>query len=330
MKSNTKQLLLEFIKDYGASSPNKLAELLKISPRAVHKHLRDLLLKGQIIKRGSAPHVFYEIAPTEKKVAYKHSLSKTDSNFIEENFSRLLPSGNLIQGLPAFESWLESTKQIKSYDVLAQSYIKLHKEIANKKTANNFYDLSEKVNQTFDHCSMQKMFCSDFYSLPQFGKTYLGNLITAGKSGQDRASIEKIVKIVSTSLIALIKEERIDALAWVPHSIPRKTLFLPLFKKLLDLELPEIKLIKVYSGGIPVAQKSLSKLEDRITNAKETILIKSTPSKASKILIIDDALGSGATMNEIALKLENKLHPKLIVGYAVVGSYKGFDVLGVV
>ncbi len=119
-------------------------------------------------------------------------------------------------------------------------------------------------------------------------------------------------------------------MAWVPHSIPRKTLFLPLFKKLLNLELPEIKLIKVYSGGIPVAQKSLSKLEDRITNAKETILIKSAPNKANKVLIIDDALGSGATMNEIALKIENKLHPKLIFGYAVVGSYKGFDVLGVV
>ena len=37
--------------------------------------------------------------------------------------------------------------------------------------------------------------------------------------------------------------------------------------------------------------------------------------------------GSGATMNEIALKLKEKKLAKEIIGLAITGSYKGFEVI---
>lgn len=64
--------------------------------------------------------------------------------------------------------------------------------------------------------------------------------------------------------------------------------------------------------------------------ARYVTILSAAPTRTNKVLIIDDALGSGATMNEIAHKIKDKLSPKEIIGYAVVGSYKGFDVLGVV
>ena len=46
------------------------------------------------------------------------------------------------------------------------------------------------------------------------------------------------------------------------------------------------------------------------------------------ILLIDDAVGSGATLNETAAQIKRKklCHGK-IIGLAVVGSFKGFDVI---
>jgi predicted amidophosphoribosyltransferase len=45
------------------------------------------------------------------------------------------------------------------------------------------------------------------------------------------------------------------------------------------------------------------------------------------LLLIDDAVGSGATLNQIARKIKVKDIAKTIIGLAIVGSYKGFDVI---
>jgi len=44
-------------------------------------------------------------------------------------------------------------------------------------------------------------------------------------------------------------------------------------------------------------------------------------------MLIDDAVGSGATLNEVAGKIRNKGVARKITGLAIVGSFKGFDVI---
>jgi len=45
-------------------------------------------------------------------------------------------------------------------------------------------------------------------------------------------------------------------------------------------------------------------------------------------LLIDDAIGSGATLNEIALQIKNRgIVNGKIIGLAITGSIKGFDVI---
>ncbi|MBU1966837.1 hypothetical protein KJ707_02255 [Patescibacteria group bacterium] len=58
--------------------------------------------------------------------------------------------------------------------------------------------------------------------------------------------------------------KNIQALAFIPHSIPRKIPFLKVFESKLSLAIPRIELVKAYSGDLPVAQKSLSKLSEGI------------------------------------------------------------------
>ena len=45
------------------------------------------------------------------------------------------------------------------------------------------------------------------------------------------------------------------------------------------------------------------------------------------VLLIDDAIGSGATMHAVAGKLK-RINPKLtVIAVGVVGSFKGYDVV---
>ncbi len=81
------------------------------------------------------------------------------------------------------------------------------------------------------------------------------------------------------------------------------------------------------TGSVPVAQKTLSKLEDRVENARNTIFIRGNL-QYENILLIDDAIGSGSTLNETAKKLKEKdLVKNKVIGLALTGSFKGFDVL---
>ncbi len=44
-------------------------------------------------------------------------------------------------------------------------------------------------------------------------------------------------------------------------------------------------------------------------------------------MIVDDAIGSGASMNEVAKKLKIEIGVEKVIGFCLIGSYKGFDVI---
>jgi predicted amidophosphoribosyltransferase len=76
-----------------------------------------------------------------------------------------------------------------------------------------------------------------------------------------------------------------------------------------------------------VAQKTLSKLSERIQNARESLFLDEDLVPYERILLIDDALGSGATVNEMAAKLKQKPQVKEVYAFAIVGSLEGFEVI---
>lgn len=62
MKTETKNKLVEIINKNGPMRPFDLAHLLKISPQAVHRHLRFLVSEGILEQRGKPPLTHYLIA----------------------------------------------------------------------------------------------------------------------------------------------------------------------------------------------------------------------------------------------------------------------------
>ena len=122
-----------------------------------------------------------------------------------------------------------------------------------------------------------------------------------------------------------MQDNGFDAVGFVPPTIRREVQIMKYLETHLKINLPKVNIQKI-SGIIPVPQKSLNKIEERISNAENTFVVSETI-KYKHLLLIDDAVGSGSTLNQIAGKIKQKGIAQKITGLAVVGSFKGFDVV---
>ena len=137
--------------------------------------------------------------------------------------------------------------------------------------------------------------------------------------------MDEIIELSRARIQRLITEMKIDAVAFIPPTIKRKLQFMKVLEQKLNLSLPHIKLLKV-TGEIAIPQKALNKIEDRVSNARASIMLNETR-LFKNVLLIDDAVGSGATLNETAIKIKNKKLARKVIGLAITGSFKGFEVI---
>ena len=313
--------VLEAIRQYGPIRSSELAKKLDISAKTVYKHLAVLLDEQLITKTGETPKVYYAIslARTDELVG-----ASAEDQTIEQNYMYVSPSGEMIRGINGFQEWCQKNnfdfakeKTALAQKIKAVQGLKKGGLISAKKTI-----LSGKKELYLDN-----IFFSDFYNLDHFGKTKLGQLVYLGKSSQNKELIREVAKIIKPAISGIIEKYDIKLVCYIPPTIDRKVQFLETLKKSLKINLPEIKAIKI-SSVTKVPQKTLRRLEDRIINAQTTIAVDPNQIINGNVLIIDDATGSGATLNETAKKIRNIADGKVkIIGYSVVGSFKGFDVI---
>lgn len=322
----TREKMLEFIKERGKTRVEDLRHEFNLGRAILHRHLIRLQDEGSVTKSGKPPLVFYIYNnKLTKEGVYK--VTDFQKDFLNKNYLYVSPSGELVEGSVGFESWVRKIKEEKHFNGLVDEYIKTRQD-ANKFIGKlGLINATKKLEGTFSNVYIDKVYFGDFYSLPKFGKTILGQKILYAKQGQLLDLIEEVSHTIKPYLIELVKKEKIDSVAFIPPTIPRTIQFLKEFERNIDLNLPKVILSKAYPGKIPVAQKTLSKLEERIENAKNTIFVKGQTINYKNILLIDDAVGSGSTLNETAAKIK-MINPKAtVVGFAIVGSYKGFDVI---
>lgn len=325
MKTNTSQEIVKLIQDNSEVTVNQLVSHFGFTQAAIHRQLNKLLDNGLVEKYGNPPRVFYRVKIDRDQGpldSVKNNINKNDLEVINQEFIYISPLGKVNYGIKGFK---ELCKKFNlDIEKTVREYIKTHKKYSAFKRK-GLIDGKEKLKNTFPEIFLNEMHYLDFYSIERFGKTKLGALVLYAKQSQSRAFIKQVAENTKDKVEKVIKEKNIDAVCFIPHTLPRKVQFINEIEKYLNLKLPSIKLIKVIND-IPVAQKTLNKLDDRIENAASTIFVKDTL-KYNKVLLIDDAVGSGATMNESARKLKEKNIAKKVIGLAITGSYKGFEVL---
>ncbi len=327
MITQTRNNIIKYIKTRKQARVHDLVNEFGLSNVAIHKQLRLLLQENVLKKVGKPPLVFYTLAKEQEKLYV--DLPKKEKEAIEANYLYISPQGELLYGLRGFIRWVLAIKEEKKLPHLAAEYVETLNKIKKYKNTNDFIDATEKIKATFSKVYLDKLLYADFFSLPKFGKTKLGQLVLYAKQSQNKKLIKNLGSLCRPLIKKIIDMYAIDTVSFIPPTVPRKTQFMNEFALNLRLNTPLIELVKSYSGEVIVAQKTLARLEERIENARSTIYLKHNAENSfPNVLLIDDAAGSGSTFNETARKMKSvMIGKKSIIAFSIVGSFKGFDVI---
>ncbi len=321
-KMKTSQKIINYIRDHKLATGQELTEYTGITSRGVRKQLLTLLKQEVLSKKGHPPVVYYQIkSPVQKTIP--SNISKNALEFIDNHYLFITPTGEKLQGFVGFEAWCNKLRL--PIEKTAGEYISMLKKFLQYKKQ-GFINGLPKLKNTYDQVFLDNLYYLDFYSIDRFGKTKLGQLLLYAKQGQELVLMNELIDALAPAIEELIQKQNITTVGFIPPTVKRQLQFMSVLKKRLQLKVRFIKIKKIKSE-VAVPQKSLGKLADRIENAKHSIVVKDE-SKHTNILLIDDAVGSGATLNETARQIREKgICSGKIIGLAIVGSFKGFDVI---
>lgn len=317
----TQEKIKKIIGENGQISANELSEKLEISRQALYRHLPKMLADKQIIKIGRSPKVYYAIGAGIQEVI-KYEIDDGIKKQIDENFFIITPAGVRMEGFAGFIYWCE--KQELPILKTANEYINTLKKYSIFRK-DGLINGMQKINGTFDNVFLDNIYYLDFYSIERFGKTKLGQMLLYAKQSQNKKLMKELIEDIRPRVEELITKYQVDGVGFVPPTVKREVQFMSELKKKLGLNTRNVAITKIKTDII-IPQKTLNKLSDRIENAQRTFIVEGT-GQYNNILLIDDAVGSGATLNEIAKKIKDKGLAKKVIGLAITGSAKGFDVI---
>lgn len=319
----TSEKIIEYIKSRGQATGSELAEYLELSDRAVRKQLASLLKKDNLGKIGKPPKVFYTIKKYEEKVDEEGMVSDNVRGEIKEAYLLITPAGERKTGFEGFVYWCQ--KNNLPLEKTANEYVQTLSKYRKYKRS-GFIDGKLKMESTFKKVYLNKLYYLDFYSIERFGKTRLGQLLLYAKQSQDRKLMKELILEIKPKIDKLIAKYSIDGLGFVPPTVKREVQFMRVLEQGLKENVRSLKITKVKTPII-IPQKTLNKLKDRIENAKNTFVVEEN-AVFRNVLLLDDAVGSGATLNEIAKKIRDKnICQGKIIALSITGSFKGFDVI---
>ncbi len=322
MVTSTYHDIYEYINKNGQASIVELFNHFKISRQAIFRHINRLQKEDLIYKIGKSPRVFY-LPKKQSKIANTGIISEDKKEIINENYLIITPDGRRLEGVEGFEYWCD--KHNLPIEKTANEYVDTLKKY-NKYKNEGLINATSKIKDSFEEIGLDALYYKDFYSIERFGKTKLGLILLYAKQSQDRNLIKEIENIIRPSIVDIINNNDIDAIGFIPPTVKREVQLMRELERSLSISLPIINLVKI-KGDIAIPQKTLNKIEDRIENARKSIILDDKK-VYNNILLIDDAVGSGATLNETAIQIKNRqLCKGKIIGLAITGSFKGFDVI---
>lgn len=313
--------ILALIAQNGECTPKELSDSTGISRQYLHRQLNQLSKEGLICKIGTSPLTFYRLSEpdnTAKPVELLDSLEKE----IEAHFLQITPSGRLLEGMEAFTYWCaQRNLPIQKSALEYEMHIQRHERY---KSSHRCIEASDQLQSTMGYGNMHldQLLLLDYQELDQFGKTKLAHLLYFAKYSQHRGLAQRVVDLIKDRVAHLLSKLAIDAIAFVPPTQKRDVQIMKLMEQQLSFNLPIVPLIKV-RGDIAVPQSALTRLADKIENANSSILCLDKR-QFQNVLLIDDEVVSGASLNETARKLKKRNIAKTVFGLGVIGQPKVF------
>ncbi len=300
---------------------------LSKSRTIIHKYLKELVKQKKLKKVGNWPHTKYKIVNSG---LITNNLIELD-NVINSDFLPLYKTTKTLEDI--FYKFTPEWRILRWFNWLKEWCSERNLDVEEKIT--NYISIYNHIQSLQDHCwllvakdifwkhfekvFLDSVFYSDQYKRMEFWRGKLAEMTFYAKTSQNKELINQSINEIILKLECFIKKEKFDAIAITPWSIDRKNQLLQFLKiKLKSLDIPFVNVIKYYANNIAIPQKSLKTREQRIQNARNTIFVDDENiSKYKKILLIDDFVWSGATLNETASKLKQEW-VKVIYWFAFV------------
>jgi orotate phosphoribosyltransferase-like protein len=321
-----KEKIIQLFEQRKELTVTEITNELMVSKQMVHLVLNKLLAGNVVEKIGRTPKTIYrKIEKTKKATIAAPDIPEDQKQFLEDHFLLITEIGELLNGAPGFKNWCD--KRNLPFEKTVREFIATQQKYSAYLDNNGLISGLKKIKNTkgYDKIFLDELLYLDFYAIERFEKTKLGTILHYAKQGQNKMLMKMLIDGIKPKINIIIKKYKIDAVAYVPPTIKRETQLMKVLASGLRIPLPQVEIQKI-SGIIPVPQKSLAKLEERIANAENTFAIKGM-AQYKNLLLIDDAVGSGSTLNQIAGKIKARKIAKNIIGLAIVGSFKGFDVI---
>jgi phosphoribosylpyrophosphate synthetase len=315
-----KDHILDLFGEYRELTIKEIIDKIPISKQWAHVIINQLLRAKEIERIGHPPKTVYRLIPHLQKARQPQNMSWAEADL--DKFLIVTETGQLLEGEPAFLHWcrqrsLPPEEAICQYGRVQQQYARYHD---NHGIVDGFEKFS--VIMGFESIWLDELCFLDFDTVGQFGKTRLGTLINHAKHGQNKELMNYLMDVVSIRVIDFLEREQPEAIGFVPPVIRREAQFMNYFRSRLNIPLPLLDIRKI-SGITAVPQNSFRTVGDRSRNADTNFSVASH-NNYHKVVLIDDMVDSGATLNQIAFKLKNKHIANDVTGLAIVGNLDGF------
>lgn len=281
----------------------------------VHKYLKELVLQNKLERISNWPKTKYKLTFQNQNILnnnldwlniQNYSPDYKTQKILQEIFFKFSPEWNILKWFDGIKSWC--TERWFDIEAKVKNYISIYNYIQTLEDSCWLLDASWVFWKHFENIYLDKVYYADQYKRMEFWRWKLAEMTFYAKQSQNKELIMQSIEEIDFKLKCIIRKEKFDAIAIVPWSIDRKNQLLHFLKNdLKDLKLPFINIIKYYPNNIAIPQKSLKTREQRLHNALNTIFIDDENiKKYSKVLLIDDFVWSGSTLNETAKKIKQE------------------------
>jgi predicted amidophosphoribosyltransferase/predicted transcriptional regulator len=324
MKFATLQQILTAFKPLDIIKPSELALRVGKNRDTVHKYLKILVEQGKLIKQGKTPHVTYSLPSQEMRKKAIHTSQEYNFNYqqiqvLDQTFLKYSAKGDRLYGTEGF--FLRCEQRGLDPMTKYQDYESIYNYLQTQYNNCGVLDATQAFAQHVKIMHLDAVYYADQYRWMEFGRGKLAEMTFYAKQSQNYALVQSAIDQFVRKLECLIKTTKVDAIALTPASIKRQYQLLDLINaRIKHITLPRINLVKYYPHKVIIPQKSLKSRSERLQNAQETIFIYDQNIKNyHKVLLIDDFVGSGSTLNETAGKLKVEGVAE-VIGFAIVGN----------
>lgn len=312
------------LQDWEKRKLSQIAEALSISRPTANKYLKELFQNWEISKVWSGAHSTYLIPQVDKKEKksdfssiYKNPFPYEEAKLLDENFFKYDSDGRILKWVEGF--LLRCRKRDLNPKDKISAFEAINQQINNHRTQCGLLNVTNQFKIKHQYSALDELFYADAYTRAEFERGALSEQMFFAKQHQNKQQLKSLISLFYRNLEYLLTAFDINTIALIPSSISHKVQILDLVDQLLDPSIPRIPLIKYSPSKILIPQKSLKRPEERIQNARNTIFIRGEHIDYHTVLLIDDFVGSGATLNETAIKLKTAWVKK-IIGFAFFGN----------